>query len=472
MLSIIISTVHLLGILHAAHAVLHTRTSQGAIAWAISLVTFPWIALPFYWVFGRSKLARNVSSLKAGELRIEAQTAEVLRTMLEFRHRRAPANENGMTAATERLTRIPCTAGNAVTLLIDGEQTFGAMMKAIAAAKDYVLIQFFIVEEGRLADSFFELLCDKAREGVDVYLLYDELGSRKLSKMCLRELKQAGVRISAFRAILGPGHRMQLNFRNHRKITVVDGYHAFVGGLNLGDEYLGKSCSFGAWRDTHLQVTGPATQGIQLAFLKDWHWATAEIPELNWEPRLADENGRPVAVVPTGPADDLDTCQLFVLELIHAAREHLWIASPYFVPGPEVCAALKLAVVRGVDVRVLLPHSPDHILVYLASFSYYADMLGSGIKLYRYQPGFMHQKVILVDREAAAVGTVNLDNRSFHLNFEINLLVPESTFATDVAEMLARDFAESRAVRLTDFTERSLPFRLSVHVARLLSPIL
>ena len=471
MWSLIFTAVHILGIANAAHAILHSRTSQGAIAWAISLVTFPWIALPFYWVFGRSRLEKNVASRRKGNLRIQRQTEEVLDKLLEFRSREQTEYPD-LCRPPERLTRLPCTTGNTVRLLIDGEETFAAMLQAIEQAKHYVLIQFFIVKEGPLADTFLRALRKKAQEGVSVFLLYDELGSRKLSRRYLAELHKAGIRISAFRAILGPGHRLQLNFRNHRKITVVDGARAFVGGLNLGDEYLGYNPNIGPWRDTHLEIAGPAALGIQLAFLKDWHWATAQIPDLNWEPAPAEPAGQCVAVVPTEPADDLDTCQLFILQLINTARERLWIASPYFVPGTEICAALKLAVVRGVDVRILLPRTPDHILVYLASFSYYAEMLQAGIKLFRFEPGFMHQKVILVDRRAAVVGTVNLDNRSFHLNFEISILVPETEFADQVAAMLTHDFQKSKPAKLTDFTERRLPFRLSVHIARLLAPIL
>ena len=253
---------------------------------------------------------------------------------------------------------------------------------------------------------------------------------------------------------------------------MIDGRTAFVGGLNLGDEYIGRSRRFKSWRDTHLRLEGPVVQEIQLAFLEDWHWATGELPTLAWEPRAAEPGRHCVQALPTGPADALQSCQLLFAAAINAARDRIWIASPYFVPGSAEIAALQLAALRGVDVRVLLPSQPDHRLVYLAGFSFYEEMLGVGVKLYRYLPGFMHQKVMLIDDRLATVGTANLDNRSFHLNFEMTVLVHDQAFAAQVAAFLRDDMDNSSLARLTDYTERSLFFRLSVRAARLLAPIL
>lgn len=373
--------------------------------------------------------------------------------------------------SAQRLTRMPCTGGNEVRLLVDGGVAFSAMLEAIANAKQYVLVQFFIVQEGTLSEVYRDVLSRKAREGVPVYFLYDELGSRKLRRRYVRSLKDAGIHVSSYRAVLGRAHRLQLNFRNHRKVTVVDGHTAFVGGLNLSDEYLGRNPRLRPWRDTHLQVFGPAALATQLSFFEDWHWATGDVLDLTWNPRSG-TSGRAVSVIPTGPADTLEACQLLILQAIHAASERLWIASPYFVPGPAVCAALQLAVVRGVDVRILLPQNPDHRLVYLAAFSYYEEMELAGVGIYRYQPGFMHQKVMLIDDNMASVGTVNLDNRSFHLNFEITMLVVDSTFAQSVRNMLEEDFARSEKARAHELQNRGALFRLSVLVARLFAPIL
>ena len=214
----------------------------------------------------------------------------------------------------------------------------------------------------------------------------------------------AGIATSAFHTTKGKTNRFQLNFRNHRKIVVVDGKIAYLGGHNVGDEYLGKHPKFGAWRDTHVRIEGPAVQFIQFSFVEDWYWATKGIPELNWEPCKAADGGEDTLVIASGPADSLETCGLMFVQAINQARERVWIASPYFVPERGIMAALKLAVLRGVDVRIMLPGKADHKLVYWSSFSFISEAEPVGVKFYRYKEGFMHQKVVLVDDDFANIG--------------------------------------------------------------------
>jgi cardiolipin synthase len=465
--------VQLLGVAAAGHAVFRARTAQGAIAWALSLVTFPWLALPLYLVFGRNKFAGYARSRRAGSLKINRLAEDAVAKVKQFRCLPTDPVSGAVCEAAERLVGLPVTSANKIRLLPRGSDAFDVMLQAIAQARDYVLVQFFIVANGHLSEQYKQILSECARRGVRVYFLYDEVGSRKLSRRYVRELAEAGIGVSSFHSTRGRGNQFQLNFRNHRKVTVVDGHTAFVGGLNLSDEYVGRSRRFrSGWRDTHVSIAGPSVQCLQLAFLEDWHWATGEMPELCWTPRPVVDTGQTALILPTGPADELETCQLFVLHAIQAARERIWIASPYFVPGPGIVAALQLAAVRGVDVRILLPGVVDHWLAYFAAFSYYPEMLAAGVRLYSYQHKFMHQKVILVDRELAAVGTVNLDNRSFHLNFEMTVLVADRQFADEVAGMLSEDFEHSQAATAADLDQRGFLFRLAAQVSRLLAPIL
>jgi cardiolipin synthase A/B len=243
-----------------------------------------------------------------------------------------------------------------------------------------------------------------------------------------------------------------------------------MGGLNIGDEYLGKNPRLGSWRDTHLQLQGPAVQCLQSVFLGDWYWVTREIPQVNWQVQPAEDN-QTALILPTGPADELDNCSLFFLSLIERSQTRIWIASPYFVPNGSILNALKLAALRGVDVRIILPNNPDHLIVYYCSFSYYTE-LQIGIKLYRYRSGFMHQKVILVDDDIAGVGTVNLDNRSFFLNFEVMTFSVDRQFISSVANMLQHDFSSARLVNLDAYQQKPFWFRLAARVSRLLAPIL
>ncbi len=464
---LLILCLHLLGMLSAVQALMSARTSQGAIAWILSLVTVPYLAVPAYWVFGRPRFYGYVSA------RGERDT--VLRRVLEgYRERIAPYLVGAREAdvrAVEKLAMMPMTRGNHAELLIDGEATFESLFAGLDAAEDYILIQFFIVRDDDLGRRLSERLRAAAERGVWVRFLYDEIGCHALPERYLKALREAGVEVSAFHSSRGLRHRFQLNFRNHRKIVVVDGHQGWIGGHNVGVEYLGHHARHGHWRDTHLKLVGPSVLGLQEAFWEDWHWATGEVIRLDWRPQESEATSQNVVIVPSGPADPQETASLLVQHAIHRAHERLWITSPYFVPDHSVQDALRLAAMRGVDVRIMMPERPDHLLVFLSAFSFLPEMLRAGVKVYRYQPGFLHQKVILIDEAAACVGTVNLDNRSFRLNFEVTAFVPDRGFAAEVEAMLERDFANCREVSLEEIRSRPLWKKLVSRGAYLFSPV-
>jgi len=463
--------VHALGIAHAAHAVMKVRSSQGAIAWSISLVTFPWLALPLYWILGRTKFHGYAEALRSVYAQHHQLVRQTYSELAQFKVA-LPEKLARLQPLAEAFTGIPFTSGNAAELLIDGQQTYETMLKAIASATDYILLQSYIVIDDQAGNKFKDALIAKAKQGVDIYFLYDEIGSNKLSRSYIKSLRQNGIQVSAFHTTRGQGNRFQLNFRNHRKILVVDGETAFVGGLNIGDEYLGKNPRLSPWRDTHMMLQGPTVQTLQTCFLRDWYWATRKVLEVNWLIKANREINQTALMLPTGPADQLPACQLFFVNAINQAQTRLWIASPYFVPDESTLSALKLAAMRGVDVRIILPNRPDHLLVYLCSFSYYTEMETIGIKLYRYKNGFMHQKIILIDDDMAGVGTTNLDNRSFFLNFEVMGFVADTHFVESVEKMLLDDLAASRAVDLSEYERRPFWFKLAVRGSRLLTPLL
>jgi cardiolipin synthase len=463
-----LAVVHGLGLLNAVHAALKVRTPQAALGWTLALVTFPYFAIPLYWIFGRAKFIgyRRAATDTSGPLHSAAQEAtaavEPFATDIDATH------EFGRWR--KLLTTLPPTRGNHVELLVDGEATFDAIFSGIDSARDYLLVQFFIVHDDALGMRFQERLIERARAGVKICFLYDEVGCRSLSRKWLRVLRESGVRVEGFKTTRGRGNRFQLNFRNHRKLVIVDGREALTGGLNVGDEYLGHSMRFGQWRDTHVRVRGPAVQAAQLAFVEDWYWATDEVPQLSWVPEAADADQR-VLVLATGPADEAERCSLAFIRAVNSARSRLWISSPYFVPDSTVLTALQLAALRGVEVRVLLPSRADHLLPMLSSFSYYESLASAGIELWRYQPGFLHQKALLVDDQLAAIGSINVDYRSFHLNFELVVMVTDTGFAGQVEAMLKKDFARSHRVDLAEYRERPWWFKAAVRLARLLSPV-
>jgi len=468
-LGLLAGAVYATAVVMAIDAVMKNRTAQGAIAWAVSLVTIPLLALPLYIIFGRTKFNGYVAARRSNNRDLKPIVDRLAPFGYTFQASMASGRESWR--ALEMLALMPFTHSNQADLLVNGQQTFSAIFQAIDSATSYILVHYYIIQDDRTGRQLQSRLMNKAREGVRVYLLYDEIGSVGLPRTFMETLRNAGVKVSPFHSTKGKANRFQLNFRNHRKIVVVDGRAAFVGGLNVGDEYIEGTPKLGPWRDTHLKLSGPAVQCVQLVFVEDWYWAVHEIPELNWQPRPARDKNQNVLVLPTGPADELETCSLFFLEAINGARERLWIATPYFVPDDRIVSALQLAALRGVDVRLIVPEKADHFLVYLSSFSYLEEAEKAGVKIYRYQPGFLHHKVMLVDDELASVGTANLDNRSFRLSFEITIVVNDHAFAQEMEAMFREDLAQCREAQPRALTERRLWFRLAVRVSRLLAPV-
>lgn len=459
---------YVIGFLHVLHALMHVRTSQGTIAWVISLITVPFLAIPMYWLIGRTRFSATIGGRREKDHR-HNQIASEMHQSLRALEVDIP-DDDAFERAARLLGGLPFTRGNCLTPLIDGEETFQKIFKVISESRSYLCVNFFIVKNDKLGTRFQQALIERARAGVRVYFLFDEIGSHKLPRRYLREMQDAGVECHSFGINRFWWSRLQLNFRNHRKIIISDGKVALIGGFNVGDEYLGRNQRFGAWRDTHLALRGPVIQAVQLVFLEDWYWASNKVPELFWEtePQAADQVA---AIIPTGPADPADSWQLIVAEAANSARRKLWIASPYFVPDEGVLTALQAAAIRGVDVRILIPERADHLMVWLSAFSYYEQSLPYGVRIFRYHRGFLHQKVMLIDQRLAAIGTANLDNRSFRLNFEITAFSTDHDFVRQITEMLEVDFSGAREASIGDFTERPFLFRAACRAARLFAPI-
>lgn len=472
----LIFAAHALGVLAACHAILNTRTSQGAIAWAVSLVAMPYLTLVPYLFLGRSKFSGYVDARRLEN--------ELLRSRAHPRtwDTRASTTAQPSTVLGDRIVRsltrlsgMPFLPGNTVRTLVDGDATFAAILDAIERARHYILIQFFIVRADALGEMVKDLLIAKAAQGVRVCFLYDSIGSFDLPQRYVSNLLAGGVEIHPFATNRLFVNRFQLNFRNHRKIVVVDGERAFVGGHNIGVEYLGGNPRLSPWRDTHIELRGPVVASVQFVFTEDWHWATQQLAPLTARQDRQPETdgaGMHCLVVAPGPADKQETGSLFFVEAINAAEKRVWITTPYLVPDEAVFAALRLAVMRGVDVRILIPSRRDHYVVFEASKLYAYDLVRAGVRIFRYRPGFLHQKVVLIDDVAAAVGSANLDNRSFRLNFEIMVLTIDHAFAREVQTMLEGDFANAYEVDRSEYHSAPALRRVLMHVARLFSPIL
>jgi len=459
---------HGLGVLFIFDVLMHGRTSQGTIAWVMALFFFPYLAVFLYMMFGARRIHDYTAAHQHGTTDIH-QLGKQLRQDKKLRE--LMVRETPQIDVLSDIYQLPVMKGNRCTLLINGPATFDSILRGIAEARHYILIQFFIVHADGLGNRLKEALIERARAGVRVYFLYDRVGSVRLARAYTDALRAAGVHIGVFRVGRGWLNRFRINFRNHRKIVVVDGEKSWVGGHNVGDMYLGKSRRFSGWRDTHVKMAGPVTLAVQLSFVEDWHWACGRLPEVSWEPPPT-FGSEPVLCIPTGPGDVVESCSLMMVQAINAATRRCWMISPYFVPDVAVIKALQLAAMRGVDVRILIPANPDKRVVWWAAHSYLFEVAVAGVRMYKYREGFLHQKVFLVDDCLAGIGTANLDNRSLRINFEITMTFTDADFIRRVEAMCLDDFALSDPLTTDDVYCRSLLFRLAIRAARLFSPIL
>jgi cardiolipin synthase len=446
--------------------IFRSRTSQGSIAWIISLLILPFPMTLIYAVFG----IKSFDDYTA----VQTHSGRVLRKVRASKTKILDQPTTKDFPVLVNVSQLPFLGGNDVELLIDGEATFTSIFEGISRATGTLLVQFYIIHDDELGREFAERLIERARAGVKIYLLYDDVGSFWLPRSYKDRLRQAGIRVSGFNhrhrilRVLGP---TRIQYRNHRKIVIADGKEAWIGGLNVGDEYMGRSKVFGHWRDTHVRFKGPAVLAATLSFQEDWQWATGEeLTDLPASTEIAGDQS--MLLMPTGPADELESCAIAFDDVIGQAQKRLWIVSPYFVPDLSMETALFAAQMRGVDVRILIPELPDHRLVWLASISYANRMVQHGVDMYRYPGGFLHQKVILVDDKLAGVGTVNFDNRSFRINFEITMWFAGEKMIAEVEKMLKRDFADANKVEKFVPGSQSALMRLMTQTARLLSPIL
>lgn len=457
-----------LGIWGAVDVIVRGRTAQGTVAWALALLFIPVVALPLYMMFGDRKFEGYVRARRDGVRQIDQAAKELFEALKP--HAVAPLDPFSELHSLGKLARMPFTVGNTVQAIYTGEEFYRLLREAIDGAQDYVLVQFYIIRDDEIGRELQNALLRARARGVRVMLIYDEIGSHALPTAYLTQIREAGGMCSGFRTKPRRQKPFRINFRNHRKIVVVDGRVGFTGGFNVGREYVGKDEQIGRWRDTQVRLTGPSVLCLQLSFLEDWYWANRSIPKLNWDPGPVRNEGVPVLIVPSGPADMLETGSLLHTAIPNAAKRRLWIATPYFVPDETIIGALQLAVLRGVDVRVIIPEKTDSLLVQKSMLSYYEDFLPFGVRMFRYQPGFSHQKIMLCD-DLVLAGSANIDNRSLRINFEITAVIADAGFAQEIEKALNADLERSHEVPKNAWEDMPRGHRFIARLARLFAPI-
>jgi cardiolipin synthase len=366
---------------------------------------------------------------------------------------------------------FPVSGGNAVDVYPDTARAFAALLDAVAAARHHVHLEYFILRNDETGRRLLDLLADKAREGVQVRLLFDAMGCLHLKRSVLRPLQDAGGRAVAFLPLNPVRSLIRVNLRNHRKVTVVDGRVGFTGGMNIGDEYLGKSPRLGYWRDTFMRLEGPAVADLQRVFCDDWEFASGESLEGDgYFPAAGQAGPHRVQVAESGPDQETNTIREMYFMAILAARRRLWIASPYLIPDAGLLDALRLARFRGVDVRLLTLRRPDHYISYYAGRYYNAEMLRLGVQVYQYDKGMMHSKLMMVDGCWGMVGSANLDNRSLHLNFEVGCALHSPELVADLEASFERDLEDATLLDRRAIDSRPLLSRVVDNACRLMAP--
>lgn len=368
------------------------------------------------------------------------------------------------------------TDNNRIRIFTDGNEKFDALLEDMRKAKKSIHIQYYIIKDDVLFARIKEVLCEKAEAGVEVRILYDGMGGRFVRRKCWKKLHESGIHTAVFFPPLFGRLNLRINYRNHRKIAVIDGRIGYLGGFNIGKEYIGLDDKFGYWRDTHLRIEGMAVSGLQLRFILDWNYAAREnLLQEDDEYFTASEEtigSSGVQIISSGPDSALQNVRNNYLRLINKAERSIYIQTPYFVPDEAVYSALIVAIYSGVDVNIMIPCKPDHPFVYWATYSYIGDLVMAGAKCYTYDNGFLHAKGLIVDEEVLCYGTANMDIRSFKLNFEVNAVVYDKKEAEKMVEAFRRDLAVCTRITKEIYTSRRLIVRLKEQVSRLLSPLL
>lgn len=465
----------LLGLLSVPSVLLERRGKpMAALVWIMALLSMPYIGLGLWWLIGRRHLARRRARHRAASAAVSQRLAS---RALQRQEARLQPLLSGLPTAEEQGV-FPPSDENFVDVLVDAAAVYPALERMIRGAEHHVHLLFYIWQPDATGTRFRDLLVERACAGVEVRLLYDAVGSPRLGRAFLAPLWAAGVRTAPFLPVR-LGRRATINFRNHRKIVVVDGRHAYTGGLNVGDEYAG------AWHDVGVHMSGPVVDQLQRVFADDWLFATGEDialpayfgradghrPELHDVPPGEDPSAV-CSIVASGPDQRFNLTHDTFFMAITEARERIWLTTPYLIPGPTLLTALRCAVYRGVDVRLLVPEKSDLAIARLAARSYYPDLLSSGVRVFEYRPGVLHAKVLVFDRELSVLGSANLDTRSFQTNFEVSCFIASQATNRALAELFERDLEKSREVRREDLSPARTWDRLVESTAHLLSPLL
>jgi len=460
-----------------------TRTSIKALAYLLLVIFIPVVGIIFYFSFGTNYRKRKLYSKKL--IQDDELEKKLREEILQYsKHNFEVAGttvqrykELAYMLAKDSVSAL--TANNAVKLLINGENKFPEVLKALASAKSHIHIEYYIYEDDEIGRAIEQVLVQKAKEGITVRFIYDDFGSHSIHRKLIHRLRAAGVKAFPFYKLIFLALANRMNYRNHRKIIVVDGRVAFVGGINVSDKYVNKPGDGKKlfWRDTHLRIEGPGVLYLQYLFICDWNFCARDKlePDDLYFPRpssLPVIGNKIVQIAASGPDSDTPTVLFSMLQAINLATDEILLCTPYFIPGESMIDALIVASLGGVSVKLLVPGISDSGIVNAAARSYYGDLLNAGVEIYLYRKGFVHAKTMVADRKMAIVGTANMDTRSFDLNFEVNAIVYDEELAGELTSVFYEDLKDAEKIDAEKWQLRPWYKELAEKTARLVSPLL
>ena len=444
------------------------RNPLKTISWVLILLLLPLVGLLIYYFFGEdSRKQRLISHKMYKKLnRRSIGRKELLETL------NPPAEHKGLVNLLNRLKASPLYGGSSITFYSDGVAKFEALFEELEKAKKHIHIQYYIFLDDEIGCKTRDILIRKASEGVEVRLIYDDVGSWKAKRSFFKDMQARGIEVQPFLKVAFKFLTSRVNYRNHRKIVVIDGEVGFVGGMNVADRYI-KGVKSGIWRDSHIKVEGKAVAGLQTSFLIDWYSSRKEfLASDTFYPLLENKGSNLIQLVTSGPVGHFKDIHLGILQAIANAKECVYIQTPYFVPTDSLLLFLQMASMRGVDVRLMLPRSSDTTFVHIASMSYLADMLSAKVSVFFFEAGFLHSKLMVIDNSLTITGSANMDVRSFEHNFEIDAFIYDEDTCRKAKEIFYRDMEQSSLLSVEEWEMRSKIDKFKESVMRLFSPLL
>jgi cardiolipin synthase len=475
-----ISIFYLMNIILAFAVIFMERKDPTAtLAWVLVLLLFPGLGFLFYLL-----LSQNICKKKIFTMKIYAKKTfgDYLKCQQDiFNAGEIKFNDKNINFYKDLIkmnlfaNSISFTQNNNVEIFKDGKEKFAELFKCMEAAKNHIHVQYYIIRNDRVGNELLSILVKKAEEGLEVRLLYDSVGGREISKNTVDRLNKSGVKVASFFSSKFPFlFNFKINYRNHRKIVVIDGEIGFIGGFNVGEEYVGLNEHFGYWRDTHIKIVGDAVIDLQTRFFLDWIHASKE--EMGYLPKYFPDTKNKgsvgIQIVSSGPDNSNEVIKCNYIKMIDSAKKNIYLQTPYFIPDTSVLDSIKIAALSGVDVRILIPCKPDHPFVYWATNWYCGELLRYGVKVYTYENGFLHAKTLIVDGIVSSVGTANFDVRSFKLNFEGNAIIYDTRTSLKLKEIFFEDLDYSLELTRELYLDRGIGVKFKESISRLFAPLL